>query len=207
MLLLSWWTFSSISLTCCLALMLLSPAVLCSQHLCYMFVILLQLLSTFLPSVWDVIRCLCVTLLLACWSFNICGALCCFVLYYLPVSVPSDSNMVQLSAECMPTYAVSQWDSSSYSSNLKLRLVSMGSISVNISHCEVLPFCVKRSRGKMYIGHGRLRVCVSVCLSLAAFPHYCTDPDLTWGNSRGCPLVVHCWVICNRCTGFVAMTT
>jgi len=23
-------------------------------------------------------------------------------------------------------------------------------------------------------------VCVSVCLSLAAFPHYCTDPDVTW---------------------------
>jgi len=29
----------------------------------------------------------------------------------------------------------------------------------------------------MYIGHGRLSVCVSVCLSLAAFPHYCTDPE------------------------------
>jgi len=23
------------------------------------------------------------------------------------------------------------------------------------------------------------RVCVSVCLSLAAFPHYCTDPDVS----------------------------
>jgi len=35
----------------------------------------------------------------------------------------------------------------------------------------------------VYIGHGRLCVCVclSVCLSLAAFPHYCTDPDVTWG--------------------------
>jgi len=22
---------------------------------------------------------------------------------------------------------------------------------------------------------------VSVCLSVAAFPHYCTDPDVTWG--------------------------
>jgi len=30
-------------------------------------------------------------------------------------------------------------------------------------------------------------VCVSVCLclSLAACPHYCTDPDVTWGNGRG----------------------
>ena len=28
-------------------------------------------------------------------------------------------------------------------------------------------------------------VCVSVCLFLAAFPHYCTDPDVGWGNGRG----------------------
>jgi len=27
------------------------------------------------------------------------------------------------------------------------------------------------------------RVCV--CLSLASFPHYCTDPGVTWGNGRG----------------------
>jgi len=44
-------------------------------------------------------------------------------------------------------------------------------------------------RLNVYSGHGRL----CVCLSLAAFPHYCTDPDVTWGNGRGCPLVVHCW--------------
>jgi len=31
----------------------------------------------------------------------------------------------------------------------------------------------------MYIGHGRL----CVCLSLSAFPHYCTDPDVSWGNA------------------------
>jgi len=36
-----------------------------------------------------------------------------------------------------------------------------------------------------------MRVCV--CLSVAACPHYCTDPDVTWGSGRGCPLVVHCW--------------
>jgi len=29
----------------------------------------------------------------------------------------------------------------------------------------------------MHIGHGRLCVCVS----LAAFPHYCMDPDVSWG--------------------------
>jgi len=36
-------------------------------------------------------------------------------------------------------------------------------------------------------------VSVSVCLSVAAYPHYCTDPDVTWGSGRGCPLVVHYW--------------
>jgi len=41
----------------------------------------------------------------------------------------------------------------------------------------------------------RICVCVSVsvcvCLSVASCPHYCTDPDVTWGNGRECPLVVH----------------
>jgi len=46
----------------------------------------------------------------------------------------------------------------------------------------------------MYTCHGRpLSLCVSVCLSLAAFPHYCMETDVTWVNDRGCPLVVHCW--------------
>jgi len=38
------------------------------------------------------------------------------------------------------------------------------------------------------------RVCLSVCLSAAVRQHYCTDPDVTWGHGRGCPLVVHYWV-------------
>jgi len=37
------------------------------------------------------------------------------------------------------------------------------------------------------------RVRVSVCLSAAVRPHYCTDPDVTWGRGRGCHLVVHNW--------------
>jgi len=45
---------------------------------------------------------------------------------------------------------------------------------------------VRRSRGEMYSGHGRL----CVCLSLAAFPYYCTDPDVTW-EWQGYPVVVH----------------
>ena len=36
----------------------------------------------------------------------------------------------------------------------------------------------------MYIA---MAVCVSVCLPLAAFPHYCTDLDVTWGSGKGVP--------------------
>jgi len=49
----------------------------------------------------------------------------------------------------------------------------------------------------MYSGHGRLCVClsVSVYLSLAAFPHYCMQPDSSLRGMLGeCPLVVHYWV-------------
>jgi len=44
-------------------------------------------------------------------------------------------------------------------------------------------FRVSRRRREMYSGHARLCVCVS----LAAFPHYCTDPDVTLGMA-GVPL-------------------
>jgi len=40
----------------------------------------------------------------------------------------------------------------------------------------------------MYIGHGRL----CVCLSLAAFAHYYTDPNVTWrmvGVPSSCALL------------------
>jgi len=55
----------------------------------------------------------------------------------------------------------------------------------------LVTFCVSRRRRKMYCGHARL----SVCLSAAACPHYCTDPGVTWGSGTGreCHLVVHCW--------------
>jgi len=55
---------------------------------------------------------------------------------------------------------------------------------------SLFTFCVSRSRRrKMYCGHARL----CVCLSAAVRPHCCTDPDVTWGRGRGCPLVVHYW--------------
>jgi len=41
----------------------------------------------------------------------------------------------------------------------------------------------------MYCGHASL----CVCLSVAVRPQHCTDPDVTWGCGRGCPLVVHYW--------------
>jgi len=48
-------------------------------------------------------------------------------------------------------------------------------------------FRVSRRRCEMYSGQARLCVCLSVCLSLAAFSHYCTDPDVTWGRIAGAP--------------------
>jgi len=47
-----------------------------------------------------------------------------------------------------------------------------------------------------------MAVCACLCLSLAAFPHYCTDPDLTWRNGRCCPLVVHYWANLQSMHGF-----
>jgi len=34
---------------------------------------------------------------------------------------------------------------------------------------------------------------MAVCLSLAAFPRDCTDPDVNWENGRWCFVVVHYW--------------
>ena len=56
----------------------------------------------------------------------------------------------------------------------------------------VITFRVRHSRVEMCSGHGRLCVNVylcacmtlSVCLSFAAFPHHCMDPDVTCENHR-----------------------
>jgi len=80
---------------------------------------------------------------------------------------------------------------------------------------SIITFCVSRRRRKMYSGHARLCVCLcvclSVCLSAAVRPHYCTDPDVTWGCGRGCPLVVHYWADLQsvhglRCYGNITRT-
>ena len=80
----------------------------------------------------------------------------------------------------------------------------------------VITFRVSRRRRKMYCGHARLCVCLCVCLSVslsaAACPHYCTEPDVTWGGSgRSCPLVVHYWADSQsvhrlRCYGNITRT-
>jgi len=80
-------------------------------------------------------------------------------------------------------------------------------------HCPCHYFSRESCRRReMYSGHPRLCVCVcvcvSACLSAAVRPHYCTDPDVTWGCGRGCSLV-KCTIgrIRNRGTGCVAMAT
>jgi len=45
-------------------------------------------------------------------------------------------------------------------------------------------------------------VCVPVCPSPATCPHYCMDPEVTWGNGRGCPPVVHYWADSQSVHGF-----
>ena len=40
-------------------------------------------------------------------------------------------------------------------------------------------FSASRRRRKMYCGHARLCVCLSVCLYAAVRPHYYMDPDVT----------------------------
>jgi len=72
---------------------------------------------------------------------------------------------------------------------------------------HIITFRVSHRQREMYIGHVRLCVHLSVCLSIAACPHYCTDLDVTLGNGGGAPWLCTIGRICNRCTDFVAMTT
>jgi len=99
----------------------------------------------------------------------------------------------------------------------KLKVVDQSSRSQNENVAEVggvafsdgflVTFRVRHSRSEMYIGHGRLCVFVSVCLSVHhRIPTLLYGPGYNLGNARMCPLVVQYW-ICNRCTSFIAMTT
>jgi len=66
-------------------------------------------------------------------------------------------------------------------------------ILVICCHLLLVTFHVSCRWREMYIGHAHVCVCLCVCLSLATFPHYCTNPDVTWGNDRRCPVVVQYW--------------
>jgi len=70
-----------------------------------------------------------------------------------------------------------------------------------VGDCPSLHFARVVDNAKcIFVTCVRVRVCV--CLSVAACPHYCMDPDVTWGNGRGCPLVVHYWADLQSVHGF-----
>jgi len=85
-----------------------------------------------------------------------------------------------------------------------LYVATRSSCTVHYQSTPLVAFRVIRRRREMYIGHARLCVplCLSVCLSLAACPHYCTDPDVSWGNGRGCHVVMHYWADLQSVHGF-----
>jgi len=82
-------------------------------------------------------------------------------------------------------YAVFNFDGSL--AELKV-LMSLHLLYLFVSECVVVAFCMRCSRGKMYAGHGRLCVCLSVPCHIPTLLHRL---DVTWGNGTGCPLVVH----------------
>ena len=62
------------------------------------------------------------------------------------------------------------------------------------------PHSSYRRAREMYCGH--------VCLSVRGhMPTLSTDPDVTWGSDRGCPLVVHYWADLQSVHGCIAMAT
>ena len=67
---------------------------------------------------------------------------------------------------------------------------------------QLLHFALGIAKRNVYWSHPS--VCVSVCvwLSLAACLHYCMYPDVTLGNGRWCPIVVHCWTDLQSVHGF-----
>jgi len=68
---------------------------------------------------------------------------------------------------------------------------------------SVITFRIRRSRDEMtvLVTAVCVSVCLSVCLSLNAFPHYCTDLNVTWGMV-GVPLVVDYWADLQSVHGF-----
>ena len=54
----------------------------------------------------------------------------------------------------------------------------------------IITFCMSRRLHKMYCGHARLCVYLSVRGRMPTLLH---GPGCNWGSGRGCPLVVHYW--------------
>ena len=86
---------------------------------------------------------------------------------------------------------------------------SICSLFIELSHYgqtlltsyKLVTFCMRRSRGERYSGHGRPCVCLSVPRHIPSLG-YCTDPDVSWGNGTGCP-VVHYWADLQSVHGFL----
>jgi len=70
---------------------------------------------------------------------------------------------------------------------------------------------VRRSRGEMYIDHGRLCVCVPVCMCVylpRRIPTLLHGSGCNFGNGSDCPIVVHYLAYLQSVlAGFVVTTT
>jgi len=72
-------------------------------------------------------------------------------------------------------------------------------------------YILRESQTTQNVLWSRASVCLCVCLSAAVRPHYCTDPDVTWGVVEAAPLVVHYWADLQlghglRCYGNITRT-
>jgi len=68
---------------------------------------------------------------------------------------------------------------------------------------EDLKTCLGRPCFRGHSVHwSRASLTMCVCLSLVAFPYYCTDPDVSWGDDRRYPLVVQYWPDLQSVHGF-----
>ena len=61
--------------------------------------------------------------------------------------------------------------------------------------CVLVTFRIRHSQAKCIVATAVCVSCMSVCLSGAAFLHYCTDPGVNFRNGSECLLVVHYWAV------------
>jgi len=93
-----------------------------------------------------------------------------------------------------------------------LRVVTSSTDFCPICYRIIITFCVIVDDAKcIVVTRVCVSVCVSICLSTAVRPHYCTEPDVTCGRGRRCPLVVRYWADLQsvhglRCYGNITRT-